>query len=129
MLNKALNDVIISFSNVSYRLTFVSYRQKTKTLKITFFSWSEFCYWTKVKYVFFKKNNPFKRNTSLSCFFMFFRVNFSQVKLYNISFLFKFNRPHTNYQTIKFLRLCLQNSKIKVNTWKVVSSKIGFITN
>ena len=37
---------------------------------------------------------------------MFFRVNVFQVELDNISFLF-----NTNYQTIKFLRLYLQNSK------------------
>ena len=37
---------------------------------------------------------------------MFFRVKVFQVKLDNISFLF-----NTNYQTIKFLRLYLQNSK------------------
>ena len=54
-----------------------------------------------------------------ACFVsLFFRANVFQVKLDNISFLFKFNRRHTNYQTIKFLRLCLQYSKNKrkVNT-------------
>ena len=77
-------------------------------------------YWAKVKPKhFFNKNNAFKRNTSLFCFFMFFRTNVFQVKLDNISFLFKFNRRHTNYETIKFLRLCLQNSNRneKVNTY------------
>ena len=42
---------------------------------------------------------------------MFFRANVFPVKLDNILFLFEFNRRHTNYQTIKFLRLYLQNSK------------------
>ena len=45
------------------------------------------------------------------CFFMCFRANVFQVKLDNISFLFKFNQRHINYQTMKFLRLYLQNSK------------------
>ena len=30
-------------------LKVLEHLQKTKTLKMTFFSWSEFCYWTKVK--------------------------------------------------------------------------------
>ena len=34
------------------------------------------------------KNNAFKQNTSLFCFFMFFRINVFQVILDNISFLF-----------------------------------------
>ena len=58
----------------------------------------------------FFNNNAFKRNTSLFCFFMFFRANVFQVELDNISFLFKFNLTSYNYQMIKFLRLCLQNS-------------------
>ena len=41
--------------------------------------------------MFFNKNDTFKQNTSLFCFFMFFRANVFQVKLDNISFLFKFN--------------------------------------
>ena len=44
-------------------------------------------------------------NEIQACFVsLFFRANVFQVKLDNISFLFKFNRRHTNYQTIKFLR-------------------------
>ena len=45
--------------------------------------------------MFFNKNNAYKQNTSLFCFFMFFRANVFQLKLDNISFLFKFNlRSH-----------------------------------
>ena len=64
---------------------------KTKNFKNEFFSWSDFCYWTKVrtKYV-LNKSKAFKRNTSLFCFVVFFRANVFQVKLDNISFLFKF---------------------------------------
>ena len=38
----------------SCEIKVLEYLQETKTLKMTFFSWSEFCYWTKVKakYVF-----------------------------------------------------------------------------
>ena len=50
--------------------------------------------------MFFTTYNVSVRNTSLLCFFMFFRANISQVKLDKVSFLF--NRRHTNYQTIKF---------------------------
>ena len=64
---------------------------KNKNFKNDFFSWSDFCYWTKVriKYV-FNKSKAFKRNTSLFCFVTFFRANVFQVKLDKISFLFKF---------------------------------------
>ena len=41
--------------------------------------------------MFFNKYNAFKQNTSLFCFFMFFRANAFQIKLNNISFPFKFN--------------------------------------
>ena len=61
--------------------------------------------------MFFNKNNAFKRNTSLLCFFMFFRTNDFHVKLDNISFLWTLTWRHTNYQTIKFRRLYLQYSK------------------
>ena len=56
--------------------------------------------------MFFNKNNAFKQNTSLFCFFMFFRANVFQVKLDNISFLFKFNlrsqiiRPSNSFGSI-----------------------------
>ena len=40
--------------------------------------------------MFFNKNNAAKWNSNLFFFFMFFRANFSQVKLDNISLLFKF---------------------------------------
>ena len=66
---------------------------KNENFKNNFFSWSEFCYWTKikVKYV-FNKNNAFKINiTSLFCFFMLFRANIFQVEIDNISFVFKFD--------------------------------------
>ena len=47
------------------------------------------------KNMLFNKNNAFKRNTSLFCFSMICRATFSQVKLDNIWFLFKFNlTPH-----------------------------------
>ena len=89
----------------------LEYLQKTKTLKMTFFSWWEFCYRNKgkVKYLFFNKSNAFKRNASLFYFYVFFRANVSEVKLYNISFLFIWR--YTNYQAIKFFLLYLQNSK------------------
>ena len=38
--------------------------------------------------MFFSKYNASRRNTSLLCFFMFFRANISQVKLDKVSFLF-----------------------------------------
>ena len=38
--------------------------------------------------MFFTEHNASKRNTSLLCFFMFFRANISQVKLDKVSFLF-----------------------------------------
>ena len=52
-------------------------------------------------------------NEIQTCFgsLCFFRADVFQVKLDNISFLFKFKWRHTNYQTIKFLRLCSQDSK------------------
>ena len=61
-------------------------------------------------------------------FFMFFRANVSQVKLDNISFLFKFNRRHTNYQTIKFLQLYLQKTFTKnMKQWRQPLK--GFLQN
>ena len=41
--------------------------------------------------MFFNKNNAFKQNASLFCFFKFFRANVFQVKLDSILFLLKFN--------------------------------------
>ena len=43
--------------------------------------------------MFFNKNKPLiqAKNTSLFCFFMCFCANVFQVKLDNISYLFKFN--------------------------------------
>ena len=38
--------------------------------------------------MFFTKSNASKRNTSILCFFTFFRANISQVKLDEVSFLF-----------------------------------------
>ena len=58
--------------------------------------------------MFFTKYNASKCNTSLLCSFMFFRANISQIKLDKVSFLLW---RHTNYQTIKFFWLYLQNSK------------------
>ena len=61
------------------------------TFFIAFFT--EFCYWTKVKakYVFLTKIMLLNEMQAFFCFFMFFRANVTQVKLDNISFLFKFN--------------------------------------
>ena len=57
---------------------------KNENFKNDFFSWSEFWYWTKLKakYV-FNKYNASKRKTSLFCFFMIFRANFSSQTQYN----------------------------------------------
>ena len=110
---------------------------KNKNFKNDFFSWSDFCYWTKVriKYV-FNKSKAFKRNTSLFCFVTFFRANVFQVKLDKISFPFKFKLAShklsdNQIPSALFTKL---KKKRKVNTWNIRSShaevfyKIGFMT-
>ena len=62
--------------------------------------------------MFVNKNNAFKRNTSL--FFVslcFFALTF--LKPNSITFRFSLTWRHTNYRTIKFFPLYLQNPKNK----------------
>ena len=93
----------------------LEYLQKTKTLKNDFFSWSELCYWAEVKakYVFLTKImllNEIQAFFVSLCFFalMFFKSNSTTFR-FSLSLTWR----HTHYQTIKFLRLYLQNSKRK----------------
>ena len=80
--------------------------------------------------MFFNKNNAFKRNKSLFCFFMFFRANGFQVKLNKSSFLFKFNL--TSHQLsddqIPSALLTILKKKRKVNSHSEVFCKIDFMT-
>ena len=78
-----------------------------------FFSCSEFCYWAKVKAKHVIKQKIMLLNEIQAffvsvCFFvlMLFRSN-------SVTFRFSLSStwPHTNYQTMKFLPLYLQNSK------------------
>ena len=76
----------------SCKVKVLEYLHKTKTLKMPFFLGQSFAIGLKQRHnMFFNKNDAFKRTTSRLCFFMFFRANVFQVKLDNISFLFKFN--------------------------------------
>ena len=58
---------------------------------------------------FSNKNNDFKGNAVLFCFFFFFVRTF--LKSNSITFCFSVTWRHTNYQTIKFFPHSLQNSK------------------
>ena len=95
----------------------LDYLQKTKTLK----TWSEFCYWTKVKakYVFLTTVMLLNEIQAFFVSLCFFRANVFQTKLDNISFSLSLTWRRTNYQTIKFLRLYLQNSK-RNQKWKTL---------
>ena len=73
---------------ISFVMKALEYLQITKTLKKTFFSWSEFCYWTKLNVkCFFNKNNAFKRDKAFFCFFRFLALTF----LKSNSILFHFS--------------------------------------
>ena len=80
---------MLSYKEIRLSFKVLENLQKTKTSKMTFFIDQSFGIELKKRQnMFFTKYNASKCNTSLLCFFMFFRANISQVKLDKVSFLF-----------------------------------------
>ena len=80
---------------------------KNKNFKNDFFSWSEFCYWTKVKakYVFLIKIMLLNEKQTFFVCLCFFGLTF--LKSNSLTFRFSLTWRDTKYQTIKFFSLYL----------------------